>query len=107
MQRKPETWHAWGDLWQCQEGQGNKRGSERAWGSQQKWDTLSNTFNTQMKYEKSLIAVSGTSATEGVTKGKEVQKPYLIFLHFTELHITLLLGVKLNQFPPPGTELLN
>lgn len=50
---------AWGDLWQSQEGQGNKRGSERAWGSQQKWDALSNTFNTQMQYEKALIAVGG------------------------------------------------
>lgn len=47
------------DLWQSQEGQGNTKGSERALGSQHKWDTPSHTFNTQMQYEEAVIAVGG------------------------------------------------
>lgn len=46
------------DLQQAQQEQGNPRGSERALGSQQKWDMLSNTFNIT-QCEKALIAVGG------------------------------------------------
>lgn len=74
------------DLQQSQERRGNTGGSERALGSQQKWDTLSNTFNTQMQHEKALTAVGGHLCYRRAHKREEKSLktiPYVYTFHRT------------------------